>query len=150
MRLLSERRQHLRIVTLKNAAWLLGGLVVFFIAFSAWNELRPADPSRERLYERGGTPTTRSAARAATNVIEEHPITDHTFSVRGGEKRLTPPPPSPTSAAAVAPAERPRQITFKEARQRGERIVIAGGAEGVRVNARAAPASPTEIAVPPD
>ena len=58
MRLLPERRQHLRIVTLKNAMWLFVALSVLFIAFSAWNELRPPDPSRESLSERGSVGAT--------------------------------------------------------------------------------------------
>lgn len=154
VRLLPERRQHLRIVTLKNAAWLLGGLIVLFLAVSAWNELRPADASRERLYERGSgatTPaTTTPAAPAAPDTIEERPIADHTYSVRGRESGLAAPPPSPPPAAAVAATERPSHVTFEEARQRGERIVITGGAEGMRVEARPASAIPTETAVPPD
>ena len=33
-------------------------LVALFIAFSAWNELRPPDPSRESLSERGSVGAT--------------------------------------------------------------------------------------------
>ena len=150
MRLLPERRQHVRIVTLKNAAWLLGGLIVLFLVVSLWNELRPADPSRERLYERGSAVTTRRAEPAVPNAIEELPIADHTFTVGGGETRPAPPPPSPPPTPAVATAERPRHMTFQEARQRGERIVITGGAEGVHIEARPVPAITTDTALPPD
>lgn len=53
MHLLPERRQHLRILTLKNAGWVVLGSILLFLAYSAWNELRPRDSSREQLYERG-------------------------------------------------------------------------------------------------
>lgn len=150
MRLFPERRQHLRIVTLKNAAWLLGALIVFFLAYSTWNELRPRDPSRERLYERSSAGTTPAAAPAPAEAIEEPPIADETFTIRGGANPLVPPPPPPPPPAAVATAERPRRSTLKEARQRGERVVITGGAQGVRVEATPAPATTTQPAIPPD
>jgi hypothetical protein len=148
MRLLPKRRQHLRIMTLKNAAWLLAGLIVLFLVFSTWNELGPGDPSRERLYQRGSDGTPPRAAPAPAKAIEERPITDQTSTVRGGANSLAPPPPLPPSEPAVAPAESPRRLTLKEARRRRERIVITGGAEGVRVEAT--PATKTEPAVPPD
>ena len=140
MRLLPERRQHVRIVTLKNAAWLLGGSIVLFLAISAWNELRPRDPSRQRLYERGSAATTPAAAPSPAETIEE-PITEQTFTVRGGANPLAPQPSSssPPSAPVVATAERPRHVTLKEALRRGERVVVTGGAEGVRVEATPAP-----------
>lgn len=151
MQLIPERRQHVRIVTLKNAAWLLGGLIVLFLAFSAWNELRPGDPSRERLSQRGSGGTPPAAAPRPAKAIAEQPVADQTFTVGGGADPLVPPPPPPPSPAAVpTTAERPRRVTLKEARQRGERIVITGGAEGVRVEATPAPATMTDTTVPPD
>jgi hypothetical protein len=61
MRLFPERRQSLRILTLKNAAWLLGILLALFIAYSIYNELRPA----QRLGERRGGPPPPAATRGS-------------------------------------------------------------------------------------
>ena len=145
MRLLPERRQHLRIVTLKNAAWLLGGLIVLFIALSVWNELRPGDPTRGVLYRGSDGATPAPSPRPATT-SDEPPITDRTFAVRDGGYPLAPQPPPPPPVVA---AERPRPGTLKQARERGDRIVITGGPEGVRTEAKPGPATATET-VPPD
>ena len=154
MQLLPERRQHLRIITLKNAAWLLGGLIALFVAFSTWNELRPRDPARERLYERGSAGTTPVPKPRQAEVIEERPIDDRTSTFGGSAYPLTPAPPLPPLPPPAAPVattgERARRLTLKQARQRGERIVITGGAEGVSVGAKPAPATTTEPEVPPD
>jgi hypothetical protein len=140
MRLVPERRQHLRILTLKNAVWLLCALIVLFMAFSTWNELRTGDSSRERLYERGAA-EARDTEPAQTKPLE--PISDETFSSGRGGNPLVPPRPIPTPpppAAEPAPAV---QRTLKERRQRGERTVITGGAEGVRVETTTAPPAET-------
>jgi len=152
MRVLPERRRHWRIVTLKNAAWLLCGLIVLFIAVSAWNEIRPGDPSRERLYQRGSGETPPAARPRPAEVVEEPPVVDQTFSVRRASDHLAPPPaPAPApSPVSIATPERPRRTTLKEARQGGRRIVITGGAEGLRVKTTPAPATATGTAVPPD
>jgi hypothetical protein len=151
MRLLPERRRRLRIVTLKNAAWLLGALIVLFIAVSTWNELRPGDPaggllSRDTADTTPGTPPRPSAT------IDEPSIADRTFAVRGGGvDQLAPQASSSTPPTPVAAAEPPRRdSTLKEARERGERIVVTGGPEGVRADAKPVPAIATETAIPPD
>lgn len=150
MRLLPERRRHWRIVTLKNAAWLLGGLIVLFLALSAWNEVRPRDPSRERLYQRGTGGTLPAPPTRPAEVVEEQPIADRTSAVRRDSGLLAPPRASAPSPVPVATSERPRRMTLKEARRRGQRVVITGGAEGLRVEAAPAPATTTETTVPPD
>jgi hypothetical protein len=152
MRLLPERRRHWRVVTLKNAAWLLGGLIVLFIAVSAWNEIRPGAPSGERLYERGSGDTPPAARPRPAAVVEEPPVVDQTFSVRRASDHLAPPPasapvPSPVS---IATPERARRTTLKKARQAGQRIVITGGAEGLDFKTTPAPPTATGTAVPPD
>jgi hypothetical protein len=151
MRLFPERRRHWRIVTLKNAVWLLGGLIVLFLAVSAWNELRPGDPSRERLYERGGAGTPAAARPEPAEVDGEPLVEDETFAAGRDSGVLAPqpaaPPPAPVS---VATPERPRPTTLKQARQRGQRIVITAGPDGLRVDAAAATTTTTETAVPPN
>jgi len=150
MRLLPERRRHWRIVTLKNAACLLGGLIILFIAFSAWNEVRPRDSSRERLYQKGNGGTPPAAPPQPAKVVEEPPVADQTSAVHHGSDLLAPPPASTPSLVSHPTSERPRLTTLKEARQRGQRIVITGGAEGLRVEATPALATTTETSVPPD
>ena len=148
MRLLPERRRHWRLVTLRNAAWLLGGLIVLFIAVSAWNELRPPDRSGERLYQRGSGDTPPAAPPRAEKVVEDQPVSDQTFTLRGasGELALA---PAPAPAPSAAPAERPRRTTLKEAKERGQRIVITSDADGVRVDVTPASATTTQTAAPP-
>ena len=144
MRLLPERRRHLRILTLKNAAWIGGTLAILFIAFTVWNEVRSRGALHERLSER--TVALPAAERAPAEVIEEQPVSDETFATRHNARQLEAPPPP---AAVPAPtAERARPLTLKEARERGERVVVTGGAEGVSVESTRA-AAKTERAVPP-
>ena len=155
MRLLPERRRRWRVMTLKNAAWLAGGLVALFLAVSLWNEFRPRNPSRERLYERrssaGAAPPSEAPRPAAVNV-EEAPVTDETFAVRRNSGLLAPAPapaPAPPPAAVTTSEAAPR-TTLKQARQRGERIVVTGGAEGLRVESAPAPATSTDNHEPPE
>ncbi len=147
---LPERRRRLRLVTLKNAAWIFAGLLAIFIAVSTFNELRPHDASREQLYQRGSAAAPAPAEREPATAVQQRPIVDETSIARRNAHTLTRSLPEPTPAAPVAAAERPRRLTLKEARERGERIVVTGGAEGVRVQATPEPAPKTEITVPPD
>jgi hypothetical protein len=153
MRAFPERRQQLRVVTLKNAAWLFAGLLALFIIVSTFNELRPGNSSRERLYEQGSSaappPTERGPAKAAAKAVEQQPVVDQTSTARRNAHSLMPSPPPTPPAAPVAIAEPPHRLTLKEARQRGERIVVTGGSEGVRVQATPAPPPAPEITVPP-
>ena len=74
-RLQPERRSGIRIITLKNAAWLALSLTVLFLLFSAYMERRARDGSRYgRLYDRRIERTTRPAApRAQPEVVVEAP-----------------------------------------------------------------------------
>jgi hypothetical protein len=148
MRLLPERRRYWRIVTLKNAVWVLAALIVLFVVVSAWNELRPENPDRERLYQRGtGSPPPATRPLPA-NVDEDPPVADQTSTIRGRSNHLEPVAAEPAPVRAAIPAP-PRRTTLKEARQRGERIVITEGAEGVRVQTTPATAT-TQTTVPPE
>ncbi len=139
---LPERRQRLRFLTLKNAAWFFGALFLLFIAYSLYNELRPRDASREQLSERGREGA--SSNRKPSTVIEEQPISDETLANSRLIERAPPPPsaappPIPTSARRPIP-------TLKEAKQSGERISITDGADGLRVEVT----TTTESSAPPD
>ncbi|HEX2122781.1 MAG TPA: hypothetical protein VHL59_14180 [Thermoanaerobaculia bacterium] len=130
---LPERRQGMRILTLKNAVWVLVGLVAFFILFSAYNEHSPRDASRDSLSQRRaeGPPAAtarKPAAAPDTPVAEEEAVVEP-----------EPPPPAPPVVPVRTPARTP---TLKETRQRGGRVVITGGAEGVQVEVRPARKSP--------
>jgi hypothetical protein len=150
MRLLPERRRHPRIVTLKNAAWLAGALIVLFIAVSTWNELRTGASSGGLLSRESADAAPATAPRPAA-IIEEPPIADRTFAVRGGgANTLEPQAPPPSAPPVAAPESSRRHGTLKEARERGDRIVVSGGPEGVRADAKPVPATATETVVPPD
>lgn len=141
----------MRILTVKNAVWTLAGLLLLFIAFSAYHELRSPDRSRERLYERGsGSPPPAPKPRPAA-AIEERPVADETFAARSGPYALAPAPRATPAAAPIRTGDRPRQRTLKQTRQRGERTVIVGGPEGVRVQTAPATATTTlGTAAPPN
>ncbi|HEV7239359.1 MAG TPA: hypothetical protein VGQ36_08975 [Thermoanaerobaculia bacterium] len=137
-----ERRHSTRFLTLKNAAWIFGGLLALFIAYSAYNEMRPRNASRGRLYERGSAGSVTTTVRKPAEVIEEGRRSSHdgfaTPSLAEPARplpRYVPPPEQPIS-------------TLKTTRQRGGRTVITGDADGLRVDVR--PATTTETAPPPE
>jgi len=127
----------MRFLTLKNAAWVLGGLFVLFIAYSAYNELRPGNKSRARLSEQGSTAPVTAPVQKPVEVIEEGRQSSREFAEP--ERRLP---------VYVPPPEKPIP-TLKETRQRGGRTVITGGAEGLRVEERPRTTT-TETAPPPE
>ncbi len=128
---LPERRHGTRILTLKNTVWVLAGLLAFFVLFSAYNEHKPRNASRESLSQRrdGGPPA--AAARKPAAALDS-PVSEEETVIEPD-----PPPPPPPVVPARTPARTP---TLKETRQRGGRVVITGGAEGVQVEVR--PAKP--------
>lgn len=130
-----ERRQRVRIVALKNAVWVVCGLIACFLVFSAWNELRPQNPERERLYERGSEPRAPAASRELPHSGDERPVSDQTFAPGDGANAMTAAPaPEDRPLTAVSPApSRPRRLTLKEAARRGQKITIVEGAKGVSV-----------------
>ena len=136
-----ERRQGIRFLTLKNAAWVLGGLVVLFIAYSSYNELRPPNASRKRLYERSSAGPLTTPVRKPAEVIEEgRRSSRESFATPNLAEPARPLP------RYVPPPEQPIP-TLKTTRQRGGRTVITGDADGLRVEVR--PATTTETAKPP-
>ena len=129
MKKFPERRRGIRFLTLKNAAWVFGGLFVLFIAYSSYNELRPRKASRDRLSERGITAPPTTPVREPVEVIEEGRASyrESTFATASPVDRPLP--------RYVPPPEKPIP-TLKETRQRGGRTVVTGGAEGLRVEER--------------
>jgi hypothetical protein len=141
-----EQRQHIRILTLKNAAWAFGGLLIVFIVVSAWNELKPENTSRKRLYERGSV--SAPPAPETVEVSDDRTISDQTYANRGAERSLGPATPPARSTASVPPP--PRRPTLKETRQRGGKMTITGDADGLKVEVEPAAATPPARSVPPD
>lgn len=139
-----ERRQRVRVITLKNVAWLSGALFLLFLAYSLYNELRPRNASQERLYERRGADA--APKRKPSAAIEAHPVSDETFAVPQFVERPAPPAPSTIAPPSIPAARRRPPPTLKEAARSGKRISVSGGAEGVRVEVTAT----TERAAPPD
>lgn len=121
-----ERRRRIRLLTLKNAAWFLGGLFVLFIAYSSYNELRSGNGSRARLSEQTNTAPLTTPVPKTVEVIEEGRQSLATPTFAEPERRLP---------VYVPPPEKPIP-TLKETRQRGGRTVITGGAEGLHVGER--------------
>ena len=134
---LPDRRQSLRVVTLKNAAWLFGGLLAAFLIFSAYNELVSGSATRERLSERGRA--AQPAAAAKPTVVEEGAVTDETYANRGlarGSRTVSPitsVAPAAAPPAPPPPAPRKKLRTLKETRESGGKTVISGDADGLQV-----------------
>ncbi|HEX6096646.1 MAG TPA: hypothetical protein VF432_10005 [Thermoanaerobaculia bacterium] len=148
-RLQPERRSGFRIVTLKNAAWLALALTVLFFLFSAYMERRArGGSSYGRLYDRRIERATRPAApRAQPEVVleaPERPVVrrDVLQDRRDEESRDVTISAGTATTAAPAAVRQPVRL-----RRDGDRVVISGGAEGVRVDVQ--PAPPTATAPPP-
>src|SRR5687768_8566071 len=97
-----ERRQSTRFLTLKNAAWVFGGLFVLFIVYSTYNELSSRNTSREGLSERDRAALPATPVRKPAEVIEEGPRSSRegfaTPNLAEPDRRLPPyvPPPEPS------------------------------------------------------
>lgn len=142
-----ERRSGIRILTLKNAGWLALSLTVLFLIFSAYMERRSrGESSYGRLFDQRIEATRPASPPAQPEVVVEAPerqaVRHDVLQDRRDEDAngLT---TSAETATAAAPAARPNA----RRRRAGERVVISGGAEGVRVDVQ--PAPPTATAPPP-
>jgi hypothetical protein len=136
-----ERRHSTRLLTLKNAAWIFGGLLALFIAYSSYNEMRPRNASRGRLYERGSAGPETTPVRKPAEVIEEGRRSSHDgFAIPSLAEPVRQMP------RYVPPPEQPIP-TLRTTRQRGGRTVVTGDADGLRVDVQ--PAT-TETAPPPE
>jgi hypothetical protein len=148
-RLQPDRRSGIRIVTLKNAGWLALSLTVLFLVYSAYMERRSHGASDYgRLYDRRIEATRPAAPPAPREVVVEAPeppaaVVRRDVLLNRQEEASPDLPPSAATATTAAPAVR-RPVRL---RRDGERVVISGGTEGVRVDVQ--PAPPTATAPPP-
>jgi hypothetical protein len=132
--LIPERRRSRRYLTLKNAA---RGAILLFVAFillSLWAAFRPAH-SGTSLWEEG-------AASSVSSPVPREPFP----VVREGSARDY--PPAGPIQILNSPPPRKKTIQPREPQPRlgnGQRIVISGGSEGIRVHTETATAPP----VPP-
>jgi hypothetical protein len=149
-RLQPERRSGIRILTLKNAGWLALSLTVLFVLFSMYMERRSRGASNYgRLYDRRIDVTRPAAPPVQREIVTETPERPAAPVVRRDvllDRREEASPdlaPSAETATTAAPAARqPVRL-----RREGDRVVISGGSEGVRVDVQ--PVPPTATAPPP-
>jgi hypothetical protein len=124
--MLPERRQHVRIVTLRNFGWLTLALAIAFIAISFRSELRGRHMNDYgRLTRHQYTPP--DAEHRPVEVIEEGTASE---------------PLQPAQEMVVVPVDQPPQMQMPEAvvtsqvmpaPADGSRVTIVGGPEGVTI-----------------
>jgi hypothetical protein len=145
-----ERRSGFRIFTLKNAGWLALSLTVLFLLFSMYMERRSRGASNYgRLYDRRIDATRPAAKPVQREIVTEAPerpapVVRRDVLLDRREEASHDLATSAETATTAAPAVRqPVRL-----RRDGDRVVISGGSEGVRVDVQ--PAPPTATAPPPD
>lgn len=133
-----ERRSGIRIVTIKNAAWVALSVTVLFIIVSAYMERRTRGTAEYgRLYDRRIEVATPPPA-APLEVIEETPEQAPARSENG--RRLELLRETPETAAVIAPAAAPAAPQPVRRRRGKGRVVISGDANGVNMDVQ--PAAP--------
>lgn len=130
---LRDRRQHRRIVTIRNVRNAILVLLVAFVFFSIVGEIRGRyAPEYGRLYSRTLPPSAPAVNSAPPPIVEEQPVADQV----GADPMLVQPaargqwlieeqeplPPPDVASVPVAPAARPE----------GD-VTIVGGPNGVAV-----------------
>jgi hypothetical protein len=145
MRIQPERRSSLRIITLKNAGWLALSIIALLIATSAFTRFRsPRNSDHHLLYDQKiGAATPSKPSPPPETVSEASPGREIDASRR--EKFLTVEPSTAVApeAAATEPSTTPAVTQpIRLGRTGGERVVISGGSEGVRVDVQPAPRRP--------
>jgi hypothetical protein len=150
-RLQPERRSGVRIITLKNAGWLALSATVLFFLFSSYMERRSRGTEGfGRLYDSRIDEARAPAPAARPEVILEGP--EQPAGERGvlqngrGDVLLEATESVEPAAVAPAPPVARRPVRL---RRDGGRVVITGGADGVRVDAQPAPSQPELGRVPP-
>ena len=122
--MLPERRQHVRIVTLRNFGWLTLALAIVFIAISFRSELRGRHMNDYgRLTRHQYTPPD----------VEHQPV-------EVIEEGASPEPLKPAQEMVVVPVDQPPQTQMPAytaqavpAPADGSRVTIVGGPEGVTI-----------------
>jgi hypothetical protein len=142
-RLQPDRRRGIRILTLKNAGWLALSLTVLFFVYSFYIEHRThSDATYGRLYGRRIAATVPPPQQPPLDVITEapgqpQPVERRDVLQNRQDDALGVTPPATATPAAPQPVR---------LRRNGDRVVVSGGAEGVRVDVQPAPPAAT---VPP-
>lgn len=130
--IIPERRQSTRYLTLKNAARAAIVLVVAFILLSIWAAYRPGH-SGASLWEKGAmSPDSPPAPREPMPVIREGSTADYPPA-----RLIQVLNDAPVAPPAPRPPPRQKTIEPREPQPRlgnGQRIVISGGSEGIRVH----------------
>ncbi|HYI07575.1 MAG TPA: hypothetical protein VEK57_00765 [Thermoanaerobaculia bacterium] len=151
-RLQPERRSGVRIFTFKNAGWLALAVTVLFVVFSVWMEFRSRDGSGfGRLYDRRMEATNPPPAARRPEVVHEAPGPTldgpRQEPARGNELLgVTDSATRTETTASAAPAVRPPV----RLRRGGGRVVVSGGAAGVRVDVQPAPQPQPAKPPPPE
>jgi len=121
--LFPERRQHVRIVTLRNFGWLTIVMLIAFCAITVRSELRGRN-SRDygRLLDRQITVDAPQPKPVETVSEAEPPIADHTPAMT-----LMPVEPAPQQQTMIPVAVSPQY------RAGDSRVAIVGGSDGVAI-----------------
>ena len=136
--IIPERRRSRRYLTLRNAARAAIMFVVAFILLSLWAAFRPAH-SGASLWEQGAASSmSPPAPREPFPVVWEGSAGDYppagSIQVLNESPVVPPRPPPPPRQKTIEPREPQPRLG------NGQRIVISGGSEGVRVHVETATA----------
>jgi hypothetical protein len=133
-----DRRQHRRILTLRNAAISFAVLVVLFIGITVRSEMEPRHRDAfGRLLERELPPTVES--KPVEVVTEAAPIDDHTASdpmlvaPAAREQWLHDSSNTASVAGSIEPVAAPAITLSRRSGARDTSVAIVGGPEGVSV-----------------
>jgi hypothetical protein len=149
-RMQPERRSGFRIFTLKNAGWLALSLTVLFLVYSTYMERRSHGATNYgRLYDRRIEPTRPTAPPVEREIVTEAPEARPAPAVRRDVllNRQEDAFPERTTSAQTATTAAPVAPQPVHLRRDGDRVVISGGTEGVRIDVQ--PPPPTATAPPP-
>lgn len=135
-----DRREHVRILTLRNFGWALLAAVVAFAGIDVVSHMRaPRSEGFGRLFQRhiGAEPVV---ARRAPEVVTEEPVPDQTAAdpllLEPAERSqylgtTTIAPPTQTTSSTAPPPASVEPIT--PARAPGDRVAIVGDSTGVSI-----------------
>ena len=131
-----DRRQHRRILTLRNAAISFAVLVMVFIGISVRSEMEPEHRDAfGRLLQRELPDVDSKPVEVVTEAV---PVDDHTaadpmlVAPAAREQWLHDSSNTASAVGAIEPIAAP-PITLSRAREAGTGVAIVGGPEGVTV-----------------
>lgn len=148
-RLQPERRSGMRIMTLKNAAWFALSMTVLFFIFTAYMERRSRGAANYgRLYDSRIDETRPATPRPQPEIVTEAPERPvMRRDVLQDSTDQDPLDPTTSADAVTTASTAPAARQPVRLRRSGERVVISGGTEGVRVDVQ--PPTSTATAPPP-